>query len=57
MQDLRDQAGAHGHFSANSHRYDSERDALSSAVPNVVRSEAGDGAWLLHLLAVRPEGG
>jgi hypothetical protein len=31
MQDLRDQAGAHGHFSANPHRYDSERDALSSA--------------------------
>ncbi|MEV0394174.1 hypothetical protein [Polymorphospora rubra] len=28
---MRDQAGAHGHFSANSHRYDSERDALSSA--------------------------
>lgn len=25
MQDLRDQAGGHGHFSANSHRYDSAR--------------------------------
>ena len=32
MQDLRDQAGTHGHFSANSHRYDSERNALSSAM-------------------------